>query len=344
MSGASVQAELIDFATRLIEGAGGVVEWQADDSTGLAIAPIELAACLGQSDEAFPLTQQAGGAGLSLGLGGEFVDLAARTLQQFVPAAGSFSLPSLPVKKSDFQRSVDQAFSWLNARGKVKQGALTQVAYHTWWFHVCLRSEDAWESLIRVTMSCESGLPCPLDDVLNSIDLAPATKFSSPITTTLDGASRWVEKEALRQAQPFLQRIEQRLDRDRNRLREYYRALGREAATPNRRTKVAPSEEEIVAQQRAVKLELQRKLSELDERYTFDAVLLPVAVAELRVPGLAIDVNIQRKSAVRTFRVIWNGLLKRIEPLRCSRCGLGAYSFWFTNDDVDPVCTHCHGS
>ncbi len=104
-------------------------------------------------------------------------------------------------------------------------------------------------------------------------------------------------------------------------MREYYRALGREVATPNRRTKVAPSEDDIAAQQRAIKLELQASFAELDERYAFDAFLVPVALAEFHVPGLAIDVNIQRKTAVRTYRLIWNGLLKRIEPLRCSRCG-----------------------
>ena len=339
----SVQTELVDFTTRLIEQAGGVVEWPASEPVGLAIAPLELAACLGQGEESFSLSMQTGGSGLSLGMGGEFVDLAAHALQRFVPAVGSFAMPNLPVKKSDFQRSIDQAFGWHNARAKVQQGAVTEVAYHMWWFHVVLRSEDAWESLIRVTINCELGLPCPLGDVLDAIDLVPSTRAGLAPEATLDTASRWVESEALRQAQPFLQRVDQRLDRDRNRLREYYRALGREVATPNRRTKVAPSEDDIAAQQRAIKLELQRKLAELDERYAFDAFLVPVALAEFHVPGLAIDVNIQRKTAVRTFRMIWNGLLKRIEPLRCSRCGNGAYNFWFTNDDVEPVCTGCHG-
>jgi hypothetical protein len=335
--------ELVDFTTRLIEQTGGMVEWQASEPVGLAIAPMDLAACLGQTEETFSLSMQAGGSGLSLGLGSEFIDLAARALQRFVPAVGSFAMPNLPVKKSDFQRSVDQAFGWHNARAKVQQGAVTQVAYHMWWFHVVPRSDDAWESLIRVTINCELGLPCPLGDVLDAIDLVPTTTTGSSPEATLELAALRAESETLQQAQPFLQRVDQRLDRDRNRLREYYRALGREVATPNRRTKVASNEEDRAAQQRAIKLELQRKLSELDERYALDALLVPVALAEFHVPGLAIDVNIQRKTAVRTFRLIWNGLLKRIEPLRCSRCGNGAYNFWFTNDDVEPVCTGCHG-
>jgi hypothetical protein len=342
MSGTVVQTDLIDFASQLIEQAGGMVEWSSHEPEGLAIAPAELAACLGQTEETFPLTLRTDGPGLSLGLGGEFVDVASRALQQFVPAAGSFAMPHLPVKKSDFQRSVDQAFAWQNARARVKQGAVSLVAYHMWWFHAILRSEDAWESLLRVTVNCELGLPCPLGDVLDAIDLVPAHGTCHQPEASLDIAARWAEGEALRQAHPFLERVDQRLERDRNRLREYYRALGREAAAPNRRTKVAPSVEAIAAQQRAIKLELQRKLAELDERYAFDAALIPVALAEFQIPGLTIDVTIQRKAAFRTFRLIWNGLLKRLEPLRCSSCGGGSFNMWFTNEDVEPVCDACH--
>jgi hypothetical protein len=93
-----------------------------------------------------------------------------------------------------------------------------------------------------------------------------------------------------------------------------------------------------------VKLELQRKLEELGERFAFEGLIRPAALAEFHVPGLAIDVRIQRKAATRTFRLFWNGIQKRLEPLRCNRCGNGAYDLWFTNEDVDPICSTCHGT
>ena len=102
---------------------------------------------------------------------------------------------------------------------------------------------------------------------------------------------------------------------------QYYHALLREASTPNRRLKTAPGPEELAARQRAVKLELRRKLADLEERFAFEGLLRPAALAEFHVPGLAIDVRIQRKAATRTFRLFWNGVQKRLEPLRCSRCG-----------------------
>jgi hypothetical protein len=344
MSGDGVQSELRHFATCLIEQAGGMVEWSGDERAGVAIAPPEVSASLGQRDESFSIGDVEPNTGLSLGLGGEFIDFAARTLKRFVPAAGAFSLPDLPVRKSDFQQTIDRAFGWQNARARVKQGAQVQVPFHTWWFHVVLHSEDAWETLIRVTVNSNSGLVCDLGEVLESMDLVHVKAANESPSETLDAARHFVEAEALRQAEPFLRRIEQRLDRDRQRLTDYYRALSREAATPNRRTKVVPRQEEIAARQRAVKLELERKLAELGDRFAFDAVLSPMAFAEFQIPCVAIDVNIQRKSAIRTFRIIWNGLTKRIEPLQCSQCGKGAYNFWFTNDDVEPICTACHGA
>ncbi len=345
MSGIDVQSQLVDFTTRMIEQGGGMIEWQVDHHEGVAMAPWELAHCLGQHAEAFPVTTEAGGSGgsgLYLGLGSEFVDHAARVLQHFVPAAGAFDIRELSIKKTDYQQAVDAAFGWQNARARVLKGEVLRVAYHTWWFHVVLQSDDAWETLISSTINSRSSLSCPISDMLDTIDCVPTDPTTSPGESTLAAAAQSVEMESLRQADSFLNRAEQRLDRDRKRLRDYYNALLREAATPNRRTKSVPTDVEIASRQRAVKLELQRKLLELDERYAFHATLRPVSLAVFHIPTLVIDLEIQRKSAVRPFQLFWNGLLKRIEPLRCSVCGEGAFNLWFTNDDVEPVCNTCH--
>ena len=139
-----------------------------------------------------------------------------------------------------------------------------------------------------------------------------------------------------------MQRVDTRRERDRKRLLDYYRAIQREGSTPNRRTKTAPTAEETETRTRAVKLELQRKLSELDERYMFSAVLRPVALAEFRIPAVAIDVEIHRKTQKRVFQVYWNGLLKQMEPMTCIGCRRCSWNFWFTNEAVDPLCPACH--
>ena len=157
------------------------------------------------------------------------------------------------------------------------------------------------------------------------------------------GTDQLVEKLLFLYNNPEISRQMGGLQRDRKRLREYYTAISREASTPNRRTKTIPSSDEIESRERAVKLELKRKLAELEDRYLFEATVKPIAFVECVIPSVAIEVEIQRKSATRTFRVYWNGLLKVLEPLQCSRCGIGGFNFWFTNEKVEPICKCCHG-
>ncbi|MHB8952976.1 MAG: hypothetical protein ACYC4U_08330 [Pirellulaceae bacterium] len=342
MSATTVESQLRELTQRLIEQTGGMIDWPADQRRGAALVPRDVASCLGQSEESFPVALSETDGGLSVDLGGEFLDAAARTLATYVPAQGTFAVPHLAVKKSEFQRTVDQAFGWQNARGKVLQGSVIAIAYHTWWFHVALRSEDVWETFTEVTVNCDGGTCCAMNGLLDVMDLKPAGDLTRTPDTTLMTAASHAQQRTLLEAQPFLDRMEKRLERDRERLRQYYRALLREISTPNRRLKTVPSPEAIAARERAVKLELQRKLAELEERFVFEGLLRPTALAEFHIPGLAIDVRIQRKAATRTFRLFWNGIQKRLEPLRCSRCGKGAYNLWFTNEEVEPVCGTCH--
>ena len=330
------------FTKDLIEDSGGVVEWAEESPDGHAIVPLEVANCLGQNTDVFPLSTRAAQPGLSLNIAGEFLDVAGKALRSFVPACGSFHIADLPVKKSDYQQAVDASFGWQNARARVVEGNPCHVSYHTLWFHVVLRSDDAWETVVRATVNSQTGLVVELGNILETIQLTEARHETVPPNLTLNPAVRWVEQESMRLADPFLARIDQRLQRDRKRLREYYAALLRESKTPNRRTKVPSSETEIADRERAVKLELQRKLSELDERFAIAGTLRPIAFADCRVPTAVIDLEVQRKAAKRIFRVYWNGLLRRLEPLVCSQCQTGAFNLWFSNDDVEPICAACH--
>jgi hypothetical protein len=102
-----------------------------------------------------------------------------------------------------------------------------------------------------------------------------------------------------------------------------------------------PSPDEIAAKKRAVDLELRRKLAEINENYALRAVLRRVAVARVRLPVLVVPVTIQRKQAVRDYQLYWNSLLKRFEPLSCSRCRRATFSATFANETVDLLCSAC---
>ena len=92
---------------------------------------------------------------------------------------------------------------------------------------------------------------------------------------------------------------------------------------------------------RAVTLELRRKLAELDERYAIEASVRPLIVICTELPALEVRLVIQRKQAAREYSVYWNPLTKALDPIACAVCGRGAFSLAFSNDTVDAWCTRC---
>jgi len=88
-------------------------------------------------------------------------------------------------------------------------------------------------------------------------------------------------------------------------------------------------------------LELRRKLAELEQRCTMEAVLEPLALVRTELPALAVDLAVQRRRARRVHTVHWNPLLRQLDPMRCSRCGNGALALAFTDEEVEPLCAAC---
>ncbi len=61
----------------------------------------------------------------------------------------------------------------------------------------------------------------------------------------------------------------------------------------------------------------------------------------VRLPALVVPVRIQRKQAIREYRLYWNSLVKKFDPLSCSRCRRATFSATFANDTVDLLCPFC---
>ena len=87
-----------------------------------------------------------------------------------------------------------------------------------------------WEAIFRVAVNAESQAVVELPDVFQEPDLLGEEPASAPddpttyATAIAEGKRRLIAASA-----EFVRRIEQRLERDRKRLQDYYRALSREA-------------------------------------------------------------------------------------------------------------------
>ena len=203
--------------------------------------------------------------------------------------------------------------------------------------------EDRWETRLKATVNAASGVEVDLPDPFDQWGLRPRNTASrSPESTYAIATARLVARVQAA-AGEFFRRMDARLAADRRRLREYYGALGREAEHKSKKPRGGepPDPEKLAAKKRAVDLELRRKLSELEQRYAMEAVLEPLVLIRTELPVLAIDLLVQRKRARRMHVVYWNPLLKQLDPVRCSRCGNGAFSLAFTDDEVEPLCAAC---
>ena len=375
MTTTAMERELFTFATELLERGGGAVDWSDPHEPGEAIVPADLVRNAQLPGEEFSLALGATRAscGMQVSLASDFLDVAARILTESVPNTGSFRVGDRYLKKRDLEEAIGQSFDWANARVRCSgEAAATRVEYHQWTLHARIQSDDLWESLVPVTLNSASGAVLNLPNLAELNDLTPAESgdrvegedraeaaddrgddslapshappIALPIAPPQDTESfalKLGRTRMLDAAADFIRRIEQRLERDRKRLQDYYRALSREATSKTRKGITPPTAEEIAAKKKAVDLELRRKLGELAERYALRAELRPLILLRVLIPALAVPLLVQRKQATREYTVYWNSLLKKFEPLRCIGCCRPTSVVHFANDTVDPYCPTC---
>lgn len=337
MSG--VQQQLHAFATTLLERRGAVVDWPTADGPGTALLPPEVAAAGGHLDEVVELSCDTGGSGLAVNLAGDFLEWSGRLLDA-EPRVGTFRVREMYLRRKEIDEGIARAFSWPNAKVKIRDASEATAEYPTWWFHGTATSEDRWETCFSLSLNALSGLELPLPNPLDLWELE-SNADPRPEVPTFARAAELAQRRLLHAAAPFFQRMDSRLQRDRKRLRDYYNALLREADKKKPRAQAAPDPEKAELAKRAVQLELRRKLAELDERYAITVQLRPILVVRTELPVLAVDLSVCRKQAQRLHTVYWNPLLRQFEPMACSQCGEGTFAPTFTNDIVAPLCAAC---
>jgi hypothetical protein len=338
--GTQIQEELRAFATALLDRRGGLVEWPAGTPEGTAVVPAELAAALDAPGEVVRLTTEPGRPGWCISLATDFLETADRVLAA-EPRIGSFTARDLYLKRGALDAAVQRTFAWLNAKVTVADTRATTAEYHTWWFRASITSEDRWETRLSVSINAASGVEVQLPDPLVLWALRPGPMAAQTAASTHQQAVARLAPRLRAEAADFFRRMDARLAANRRRLREYYGALVREAEHKRARGGEQPDPEKLAAKKRAVDLELRRKLAELDERYAMEATLEPLVLVRTEIPVMVADLMVQRKRARRKHIVYWNPLLKQIEPLCCSRCGGGAFSVAFTDEEVEPLCIAC---
>lgn len=342
MTGA-VGDRLRDFTCRLLRRHGAEVDWPSGAEEGLALLPRDVARTL-HCLEILPLAAGSGSP-LPISLSSDLLDRVEPLVREG-PQVACLRIPTAYLKRSDMAEPVARAFTWLNARVRVQSAEPTRTEYHAWHFLATLDSADRWQQVVRVGVNAFSGARASLPDLLdaNAVLAEPAEPADLPADcpSTELAAVRAAVAHIRIESRAFMERMEGRLGRDRKRLQSYYGALLRGDGKRHGRRTAEDDAARKEAKAAAVRLELRRKLLELDERYACRVELSPLALVRIDCPALAVRCHVFRRSAARVQTVYWNPLSRELEPIRCSRCGLSTFRVAFTDDKVAALCDSCY--
>ena len=322
------------FAMSLLERQGGLIEWPPYLKSGFAVLPAQTAHLL-ECPENTEITEESVDCGLTINLASMFLQ---RTERLFPSDASALCLKidALYLKKSAMDEPVARAFGFPNARVKVIGASADRVEYQFWHFAAAIESDEKWEDVVSIAMNARSGAALDMPDPLSNYDAHSARPDEA--TPDMARALPLIAAVAGKRSQKFVQRLEERMDRDMKRLKSYYHALVDDAA--DHKNRGAADVEKLDARTRAVELELERKTDELRDRYTLRPTLRPVALVRLDAPALRVELNVQRRNAEKRIGVYWNAIKKELEPLACSKCAAASFTMHF-DDQLNTLCAAC---
>ncbi|TLD41017.1 MAG: hypothetical protein JETT_2705 [Candidatus Jettenia ecosi] len=99
--------------------------------------------------------------------------------------------------------------------------------------------------------------------------------------------------------------------------------------------------EEIQTKQKAIQLQKQAALSDIELRYKMDAHLSLVSVLVTNYPCYVSNISVPFTSQAREFDILWNPLFTRFEPLNCPSCKGHTYQLIMLRSGIQcQVCLH----
>ncbi len=336
----NVQERVRQFTRDVLERSGALVDWDSEDASGMAVLPAPVAAAL-RCPEDLQLTDQPDGQGhFCANLATDFLERVQPLLAD-EPCVASLRIRDLHLKKADLRSAIERAFAWENARVTVTGTVIDRTEYHIWYFRTTINSEETWEEIVRVDLNSATDVVVQLPDVSEMAQVEPHPQSGSSATRSYQTAARQAATLMQTRSAAFLRKMEGRIERDRDRLKNYYDSLLKESEKTKRRTAKPMSEQDKLAKRETVRMELARKLDELDERYATTAEIAPVACISLEIPVLIGEIQVTRRKDSQLHRITWNPLTRQLEPMRCGGCGDQMFAVAFTDQTVEPRCLTC---
>ena len=341
----SNKIDLRYFVRNFIGTCGGVVE---DQGMVLdAVLPEELAAELSVSEY---LSLEFGSEGQGEGkihYGSPLLEKMVGIARDRVPVVDCV-LRFDYLKTAGFDRLVQELFHFRNGVLKVAQTAPTLCEYILLHCGYLAQSDEQKEGLISLVYNRESFVDVSAMaeglagvETVFANEAAPVELSGREIGKVEKRVQDSGEKILAIQLKDFEASMNRRYRRDVKNLNEYYAALRREMEKNLQRSGLS---ERLVADRKEkiqlIPAELAAKTDDLFKKYGIRIKLKLCGAMLLKSPVVKILCNVSSGKRKDTITLLYNPVLKSIEPLSCRGCGADTYKPLF-REDMKILCPQC---
>ena len=278
------------------------------------------------------------------------------------------------------KKLIPHKINFLNATFRLTGHKISPATYTLVFLKYLALSDEKQEGVFSVLINEHTLSTTALDEKLISVmDNFEGTKEgSSPdkekILKILQ-LSHTVAAEVVRKnLSDFVKSLERRLNRDTNRVYEYYGALKEEATKfiakkllsgeysfkngeevkINAKGKILNLQnhitdksltgkgiEKLYNKLNAVSTEQKWKINDLVSKYSLKIDIEPVAMIRIETQALQFLINIKRRVNSRQFSITYNPLIKRLDPLPCESCFSPEGTYYICDDYLHIICSKC---
>ncbi|MBA4396857.1 MAG: hypothetical protein C0394_05680 [Syntrophus sp. (in: bacteria)] len=202
------------------------------------------------------------------------------------------------------------------------------------------------ETTHTVPLGSENDLIAALPKALAAAVIVTAVEQTSVAAASLPAILARIKEMARRyamQAFPeFLRSTERRMRRDLERLQEYYGAIAREIEkSAKKRPAGEEGQEKAVGRLEAARLEYEKKIQDVRDKYAVDLHAEPLGVLRLKMEAVVLHVQVQRRKQVMELKLPVNPLNGRLEALLCASCQSPTLNGCLC-DKMHFLCRACH--
>jgi hypothetical protein len=233
------------------------------------------------------------------------------------------------------------------ALGRALDAIERYLSYAQFNFKYTAVSDEKKEGLVSAiinehTLAEVSAMAAQLDWVESIEASRHADLPSQPFHAIYAVACRSVETVVRRELAEFHKSLNRRLQRDIDRLTEYYESLIAEIRGKiARRYLVGKERDDEETRIRVTELERERKIADQRAKYAMKINVEPVNLLRLFMPVMVVNFEVRFRQAVREIPLVWNPVTKDFESFACQGCQVGLFRFYICEEKLHTVCAEC---